>query len=137
VQPSRETTCTRALNPTSRQNKLQNRGATCKSTGHTSRFYFLPNPPRVYPLRVLFRDCVKIPRGIHMQQLTFARRTIWDVGDLPRGENRKPVYPQICMSSMYTSACPLSVRIPNGIFRITTNKPSPSVKLNMKLVCNA
>lgn len=40
AQPPRETACTHALNHTSRQNKLQNRSATCRSIGLTSRIFF-------------------------------------------------------------------------------------------------
>jgi len=105
--------------------------------------FFLPNP-RVtrIPLHVLFCDCVNILRVVHATIDIYA---LEDLGHWRSPPQRKPKTSlQICMGGVYKSHTSrlLSVReySENGVFRITTNEPSPllsEVKYEMSLQCVA
>lgn len=135
AQPPRETACTHALNHISRQNKLQNHSATCKSTEHTSRFFF----SRIRRTRIRY-----VFSFVTMLTFQWGIRNNWHLRAKRSGtltiSPAETIENQFTRKSVWVAYTFLAWREPvicpwiYGIFRITTNRPSPSVKLNMKLV---
>lgn len=121
-----------ALNHTVRQNKLQYHNATRESTGRISDVYAF------FFCRI--RYCVFFPwlcqhSGRHTQQLTFCAPD--DLGRAISPPRRKPKNQFTRESVWVACTCErdtryLSAKYP-GIFRITTNRPSPSQWVSMYL----